>query len=278
MSKKQEGINLSLKDSDQDSLREIARELGFFHGETPSLSKLVTAIAQRKIPLASPLSEATQRAIAHAAISNKADVATGIELARFLAIREEAVPVYREQMLRFLELFDFDLFDKINKTIKVKQPFQLFYQDAAQKDWSFTVKFAKLFLREQHTYLECWCEETEGNQDLAPLNHNWCFRMDRISQAGVIPVEGKWESLATLEVEFKLYGGLAHAYESCTEDSSSEWISSDPPTRKVKRQITSTFWFIREILRYGKDCKVLSPPELALRVGHQFAEATKLYE
>jgi predicted DNA-binding transcriptional regulator YafY len=74
----------------------------------------------------------------------------------------------------------------------------------------------------------------------------------------------------------ELSGGLAHAYELRSEDTLIEWIEGD--RKRVKRQITSSFWFIREILRYGKDCKVLSPPELTLRVGDHFAEAAKLYE
>ncbi|MGV2387901.1 MAG UNVERIFIED_CONTAM: hypothetical protein LVR29_05075 [Microcystis novacekii LVE1205-3] len=29
-------------------------------------------------------------------------------------------------------------------------------------------------------YLDCWCEETEGNQDISELHHNWSLRIDRI--------------------------------------------------------------------------------------------------
>lgn len=42
-------------------------------------------------------------------------------------------------------------------------------------------------------------------------------------------------------------------------DIATNWHSVDPPVKQVIRRISSTFWFIREMLPYGKDCEVISP-------------------
>jgi hypothetical protein len=49
------------------------------------------------------------------------------------------------------------------------------------------------------------------------------------------------------------YRGLAYAYEPHPQDISQEWVSNDPPTKRVIREIISSFWSIREILPYGGD-------------------------
>jgi hypothetical protein len=73
------------------------------------------------------------------------------------------------------------------------------------------------------------------------------------------------------------YRGLAYAYEPHPQDISQEWVSNDPPTKKVIRKIISSFWSIREILPYGGDYQVQSPPELRDRIKQQFAEALQQY-
>ena len=40
-------------------------------------------------------------------------------------------------------------------------------------------------------YLECWCEEPKGNQDLPELSHDWCLRLDRIPKAITTAIEQK---------------------------------------------------------------------------------------
>ncbi|GAC1458270.1 MAG: hypothetical protein NVS2B14_06250 [Chamaesiphon sp.] len=69
-----------------------------------------------------------------------------------------------------------------------------------------------MLLDRSREYLDCWCEETTGNQDLPELVHNWCLRIDRITDASVAPVAEQWYSgLATIPVEMHLFGGLAFA-------------------------------------------------------------------
>lgn len=104
---------------------------------------------------------------------------------------------------------------------------------------------------------------TKDNQDLPELRHNWSLRLDRIIDAAIVPIAGEWRScLDTILVEFELMGGLAHAYQQRDSDITVEWISADPHIKRVQRRVNNTFWFIREILPYGKDCVVVSPDDV----------------
>lgn len=35
--------------------------------------------------------------------------------------------------------------------------------------------------------------------------------------------------------------------------------NADTPTRGINRNVSNTFWFLREVLPYKKDCVVISP-------------------
>jgi len=158
-------------------------------------------------------------------------------------------------------------------------PFRLSYVDAAGRPFVFTARYAEVVEREHRNYLECWCDETEMNQDLPELQHNWCLRFDRIPEEGAsinrLEME-TWreQGMAIVPVQFELYGGLAHAYSPRKGDRIDNW---DGKTKTVTRQITSTFWFIREIIRYGKDCKVLSPDGVKDRLVEQLEGAIAHY-
>ncbi|MFM6079323.1 MAG: WYL domain-containing protein, partial [Dolichospermum sp.] len=132
--------------------------------------------------------------------------------------------------------------------------------DAAERVFNFTVRYAKITLHEKRQYLDCWCEETKDNQDVLELQHNWCFRLDRINEAAVTETTGKWrDSLDQIDVEMHLFKGLAFAYQTKTEDKLVEWITDQPQVKRVIRRVSNTFWFIREIMQYSSDCIVVSP-------------------
>jgi hypothetical protein len=167
---------------------------------------------------------------------------------------------------------------EILKLITHRTPFRLSYVDAAGRPFIFTARYAEVTERENRQYLECWCDETEMNQDLLELQHNWCLRFDRIPEEGasITPLEPEtWrEGMAIIPAQFELYGGLAHAYALRKGDRIDNW---DGKVKTVTRQITSTFWFIREIIRYGKDCKVLSPDGVRDRLVEQLEGAIAHY-
>jgi predicted DNA-binding transcriptional regulator YafY len=153
---------------------------------------------------------------------------------------------------------------EVNQHIRLQTPFQLIYQDAAERPWRFTIRHGRIVSYDRRQYLECWCEETKGNQELPELQHNWTLRIDRILNAALSPVSGQWRSnLDDLEIEIHLLRGLAFAYESKTSDIHNEWLSDrDIPVRRIVRKVSNIFWFFREVFRYGEDCIIVAPEAL----------------
>jgi len=138
---------------------------------------------------------------------------------------------------------------------------QLTYQDAAERIWHFHIYYAIATRHEDRQYLDCWCEETEGNLALPELQQNWSLRLERIAEAAIItPIKGKWRNLDYIEVEMHLLRNLAFTYRSkTTQDIINELLPNSPSIRRVVRKVTNTFWSMREVLRYGKDCIIVSP-------------------
>jgi len=77
-----------------------------------------------------------------------------------------------------------------------------------------------------------------------------------------LPINGHWrrEGLDFLEVQLHFYRGMVKAYEpkarSINKDISSEVVDG---VRQVVKRVPHPFWLIREVLRYGEDCVVVSP-------------------
>lgn len=147
--------------------------------------------------------------------------------------------------------------------IEPKLPFILNYRDAADASFSWTVRYLEFAVHEKRTYLDFWADETAHNQDIEPLRHNWSVRLDRIVSVEPVLASGLWrDALDTVDVEFLLFGGLSYAYAKETGwkkpgDFLSERIDSE--TRRVKRKVSNTFWFLREIVPYLDSAKILSP-------------------
>jgi predicted DNA-binding transcriptional regulator YafY len=275
---KKETLTLSVEASTKQRLESLASELGYIRGSKPNMSGLVEAIAMRELAIgqsfASEKPEAALQELLVEALS-KIDFA---HIARFgVWIRPLLEENYHPEVDRLLD--EVNHFQDLMTLIEQRRPFKLFYQDAAGTDHNFSIYYAQISLIEDRNYLECWCAETEGNRDIPGLQHNWSFRPDRIVRAGVIPLEGKWRSqgLDTVEAEFLIYDGLAHAYESIPGDKA-EWVAADPPTRKVIRPITSSFWFLRKVLPFGSKCKVLGNKDLRGLLESEIEALRKNYE
>jgi predicted DNA-binding transcriptional regulator YafY len=264
MSRKGQSITLSISERDKAQLEAIALELGMKWGERPNISKLVEAIARRQV-LVFPnndWSETRIRALEQS-ISALTDIGQ-IEQARIVAEllleRSELSLPLRAEIERFLENLPPAWRLEIDRYIRRNQPFQLTYQDAAERLWHFTIYHAKVILHEKRLYLDCWCEETEGNQDIEDLRHNWCLRLDRIQEAAVTSIEGQWRpNLDYVEVDMHLLRGLAFAYKAKPEDSENDWLPDQPRVRRVVRKVSLTFWFLREVAQYWGDCEIVSP-------------------
>lgn len=264
MSRKGQSITLSISERDKAELENLARELGMMWGDRPNISKLVEAIAQRELLITNNNDWSTTRIEALKTAMQALIDAGQIDIAKMVASllleRSELSIPFRNEIENFLATVLIAWRQELDRYILRQQPFQLSYQDAAERTWVFHVRHAQIVPHEKRQYLDCWCEETEGNQDISQLSHNWSLRLDRIFEAAISPIGGKWYSqLDSIEVEIHLYKHLAFAYQAKPEDQVIEWLTDKPQVKKVIRTLTSTFWFFREIRPLGKNCEIVTP-------------------
>ncbi|WP_045056973.1 helix-turn-helix transcriptional regulator [Aliterella atlantica] len=247
-----------------------------------SVSAFVQAIAIGQISLGRvTLSKLEQQTILTAvlALTERAELKAARTLASFaldnLLLEEELT----KQLDDAASAIASPWIERIEEYIDRQQPFGLSYQDGAGRVWSYNVRFAQVIWREKRNYLECWCEETEGNRDLEELQHNWTLRLDRIIDAAIVPLEGDWhDGLDCIDVEFQLLDGFAHAYARRSSDITTNWQSIEPPIKQVQRRISNTFWFVREMLTYGKDCVVVVPEPVRDRMIDEHKAAIGNYQ
>ncbi|BAY41305.1 hypothetical protein NIES2111_57010 (plasmid) [Nostoc sp. NIES-2111] len=264
MSRKGQSITLSVTEQDKAELEAIAYEFGMMWGDDPNISKLIKAIAKRQLSITknNDWEESRIRALHRciAALTDIDQVEQAQIIAKLLLERGELSIPLRNEIQAFLEKTPPSWRVQIDRYILRQQPFQLSYQDAAQRVFDFTVRYAKVNPHEKRQYLDCWCEETEGNLDVKELQHNWSLRLDRIQDAAVLPVTGEWRlGLAEIDVEMQMFAGLAFAYQPKPEDKINEWLPQTQKVRRVVRRVSSTFWFIREVMQYAPDCVIVSP-------------------
>lgn len=283
MSRKGQSITLSVSESDKVQLEALALEFGKTWGDRPNISRLVEAIARRQLIVA-PNHNWTKERInalnrARTALVDAGEIQIAVAIADLLLERSELTIPLRNEIEQFIAKSTLPWRVEVDRYIRRQQPFQLSYQDAAERVWNFTIRYAEIAIHEERQYLDCWCEETEGNQDLPELSHNWCLRLDRITDAAISSVNGRWQGgLATITVEMHLFAGLAFAYRSkTTKDEINEWSPELPQVRRVVRRISNSFWFIREVLRYGQDCEIMSPVSVRNRFTHQLSSLCRQY-
>ncbi len=284
MSRKGKSITLSISERDKTELLTLAQEWGYLWGERANISGLIEAIARRQLKIA-PNNDWLELRIKTLVkivgiLTDGGKIEEAQAIANLLLERSELSLPLPQQVEKFLDNLPPPWRLEIDSYIRRQQPFQLSYQDAASRLWNFTVRHAEINHREKREYLECWCEETEGNLDIPELMHNWSLRLDRIPEIAIAPIDGKWlPSLDYIEVEMHLFRGLAFAYKPKFNDViPPEWLEGDKRVRRVVRRVSNTFWFFREVLQYGADCIVISPEKLRSRIKEKLLETLKQYE
>jgi len=284
MSRKGHSITLSIQERDKAQLEQIALEQGMTWGDRPNISRLVEAIARRELLIGrnNDWSDDRIRALQQAmrALSDTGQIDEAQIIARLLLDRSELAVPLRNEIETLLATPMVPWRSELDQYIRRQMPFQLTYRDAADRPFIFTIRYARITFREKRQYLECWCDETEGNQDLPQLQHNWNLRIDRIPAAAINSIQGRWHSnLDDIEVELHLLNRLAFAYESKTEDTVNEWLTGcNSPVRRVVRKISNTFWFFREVLRYAEDCVIVSPENVQERFRQKLRSLYEQYE
>ena len=110
------------------------------------------------------------------------------------------------------------------------------------------------------------------------LAHNRTLRLDRIKHMYLLPVAGSWrEDLDQLVVEVQLMGRLVKDYEASEDDLADE-TSADGSTRRIVRRVTSGYWLMRELLGWGPNAVVVSPPAVRDLARQQLAAALAAYQ
>lgn len=283
MSRKGESITLSISEKDKAALETLALEFEMKWGDRPNISKLIEAIARHQLTIA-PNHNWSQSRIQALNSARKALIDEGKEneareIAQLLRDRSELTIPLLTEIESFLNNPQPNWRERIDNFIHRQQPFRLSYRDAADRFWQYTVLHAQIMPIEKRQYLVCRCEETEGNQEIEGLRHNWILRLDRITEAAAVSIDRSWESdLERTMVEFHLSGRLAFNYESKPEDRYVSEIEGDPPVKRVIRNIHSSFWFFRDIAQYRKDCEVISPESIRDRIRNEVKLLAQKYK
>lgn len=282
MGRRGQSITLSISDRDKVQLEELALELGMMWGDRPNITKLVEAIAKKELIVAPKQGWGVEQIQAldrgRVALIDLGKYTEALAIAQLLIEHGTLTIPLKNELEQFITKPNQTWRIEVERYIRLQQPFQLTYQDAAERICYFHVQYAEIVIHEDHQYLDCWCKETSENL-IPELSHNWSLRLDRITEAATTPISETWRSgLDSINVEMHLFHRLAFAYKTKTnQDIENEWSVDIPQTRRVVRKITNTFWFLREILRYGRDCKVLSPDNVQNLIKEEIQKMGILY-
>ncbi|MEX0269375.1 helix-turn-helix transcriptional regulator [Leptolyngbyaceae cyanobacterium UHCC 1019] len=259
MPRKKETLTLSVPTGTKAALDAIARRLKIFWGNNPSPSGLVGAIAQGKLEVGQPfgLSAAQVLALRQAirALVDAGQLEEARSVITLLIEKGNLKSPMRQDLMQQVSQPMEGWRIQLDQLIEQQQTFHLLYQNSQGRMLEYTVRYAEVIFYEKRYYLQIWCDETEDSQSLPELQHNRCFRLDRIQS--IFPISGEWRgSFDTIEVQLEFSGWLARAYEPKPDDISNELVGN---MRQVTRRITNPFWLIREVFRYGEDCVIVSP-------------------
>ncbi len=262
MVRKKETLTLSVPPGTKEKLDAIADRLGITWGTKPSPSGLVTKIAEQEFEVALPFTLSTAQVQAfHQAVRDLVDTGHIEEAKNVLTLlidRGNLEAPLRQDLLRQVSQPMEGWRIQANQFITNKQSFHVFYSNSQATSLELTARYAEVTFHEKRYYLQIWCDETNDSTDLPSLKHNRCLRFDRIQS--LFPINTKWrESLDSIEVTFNLMGGLSKAYEPKPDDIQDQNLDK---IRQITRRVVNPFWFFREIIRYGEDCEIISPPEI----------------
>ncbi|MGK7875593.1 MAG: helix-turn-helix transcriptional regulator [Xenococcaceae cyanobacterium] len=266
MSRKKDTITLSIFPETKEQLEAIARHFNIFWGKSPSLSGLITAIAQHKLEVGQPFAlnsvqvQALRQAIK--ALIDSGQIEEAQTLIELLLERGSPEEPLRQSLLEQISQPTETWRKVLDRQIEKKQPFLLLYRNSQGEKETFTIRYADIKFFEKRFYLEAWCEEIAGSQEVPELVHNRCFRLERI--INLLPVNTFWrENLDHVILQLHFRGWLVKAYEPKADDIEDRVVDG---IRQVTRRVSNSFWLIREISRYWEDCVIVSPESVRSRL------------
>jgi predicted DNA-binding transcriptional regulator YafY len=75
-----------------------------------------------------------------------------------------------------------------------------------------------------------------------------------------------------------IFGRLAFAYQTKTEDAKNECLADKQGVRRVVKRISSTYWFIRKVLQNAPDIVVVSPDNVRDRLRQKVRSLCTQYD
>jgi hypothetical protein len=289
MTRKGRAITLSLSAADKQSLENLALKFGHLWGDKPNISKLVQEIARRNLAI-EPNHMWTRGELdalngARKALTDVGQVEIALAIAELLLNRGEVEDIaIRGELDAFVKSQAVPWRREVMHFIERRQPFQLStYVDATGQAWTFNICYAELVRHEGREYLDCWCDSTDGNQDLPELQHNWCFRLDRYRGSAIVSLNrSSWRvDFDRIDVTFDLLGRLAHSYAMSkhhVDDRHDACVWLDTQTYRVVRSVYNTYWLSRELRMHGEDCVIVAPESLQVRFRHELQATLKRYQ
>ncbi len=281
MPRKKEALTLSVPPGTKEQLEALASRLNILWGKKPSPSGLIVAIAQQQLEVGKPFTlapdqvKALQQAIK--ILHDSGQIAEAQTLIGLLLERGNLEAPQRQLLMQQANQFAEAWRIIVDQHRNNQQPFILLYRNNQDQDLEYTVRYSEIGFEEKRFYLNIWCEETEDikDTDFPELIHNRCLRLDRIK--AILPTSGKWrqEGLDYLKVYLHFSRGMIKAYEPRAKDISTEVVGE---VRQVVRLVSNPFWLVREVLRYGGDCVVVSPESVREQVKQKLRLQCQQYD
>jgi len=281
MPRKKEALTLSVPPGTKEQLEAIASQLNILWGKEPSVSGLIVAIAQQQLEVGKPFTLAPDqvKALQQATkiLHDSGQIAEAQTLIGLLLERGNLEAPQRQLLMQQANQFAEAWRIIVDQHRNNQQPFILLYRNNQDQDLEYTVRYSEIGFEEKRFYLNIWCEETEDikDTDFPELIHNRCLRLDRIK--AILPTSGKWrqEGLDYLKVYLHFSRGMIKAYEPRAKDISTEVVGE---VRQVVRLVSNPFWLVREVLRYGGDCVVVSPESVREQVKQKLRIQCQQYD
>ncbi|NJR24354.1 MAG: hypothetical protein HC786_20480 [Richelia sp. CSU_2_1] len=249
-----------IPDQDWQNLEQKALDLGLTYNGRPSRSKLIQEIAADRIFISPPMSAEEQGALLRSVVAMHQARAPQSQI-EILVAWAIARPEFSEKIkAQFQKLSHFSGWrSEAEKYISQCKPFLLAY-----KGECWTVEFAKISdsgVGDRRPYLMAWVRELGSNPESDPLGHNRTFLLD--AEASVEPIDSldwRYSGLDEIDMVFE----VDFLYRSKPEDFSAEsvlanWMGIEKPAIRITRKITSLFWALQELDRYGDKCRIVSP-------------------
>jgi len=283
MARKSETITLSIQKGTKEKLERIAERLNLFWGDRPSISGLLNALASDEIYAGKPfeLTKNQEKALESAVnlLTDSGNIEFANTMFELLLEKGNLETPMRNHLMNQIS-HEFEGWRKaIDIYLDAQKPFLLHYQNSQGEQELFNICYGEIRFREKRYYLEAWCEETLPNPEIPELTHNRCFRLDeRIKN--ILKSNSRWrkEGLDFIEVTLHFYGGMIKAYESKLEDIN--FITEEDREKDklvIIRKVSNPFWFVREILPYGKNCEIISPEIVRDKFFDEVQKIVELY-